>query len=150
MKSRGFTLLELLTVVAVIGLLVVVAVPNYQNYVRKAEFSSIWQAMGPILKKATLRAMKTRTCLTGTEKPVAGTRVEYKAKSTATAQGTICSVMARISSNESESAFTGHYILASFNVRLAGTHDIKCSTDILAQYYSPDLCTYKPDLATLW
>lgn len=35
-RAGGFTLIELMVVVAVVGLLAVVAVPGYQDYVRKA------------------------------------------------------------------------------------------------------------------
>jgi type IV pilus assembly protein PilE len=36
MKSKGFTLLELLFVVSIIGMLLVVAYPNYLNFVRES------------------------------------------------------------------------------------------------------------------
>lgn len=41
MLSKGFSLIELMIVVAIIGILAVIAVPSYQKYTQRARFAEI-------------------------------------------------------------------------------------------------------------
>ncbi|MGC9402486.1 pilin [Vibrio genomosp. F10 str. 9ZC157] len=53
-KQKGFTLIELMIVVAIIGVLSAIAVPAYQDYVKKTEFASALGTMKSLVTPAEL------------------------------------------------------------------------------------------------
>ena len=57
--QQGFTLIELMIVVAIIGILAAVALPAYQNYSNRAAFSELVLAVTP-RKTAVELAIQTR------------------------------------------------------------------------------------------
>ncbi len=47
-KQNGFTLIELMIVVAIVAILAAVALPAYQTYTKRAKFSEVIAAVGPV------------------------------------------------------------------------------------------------------
>ena len=46
--QKGFTLIELMIVVAIIGILAAIAIPQYQNYIAKSQVSRVMSETGAI------------------------------------------------------------------------------------------------------
>ncbi|ROQ30756.1 pilin [Gallaecimonas pentaromativorans] len=68
-KQQGFTLIELMIVVAIVGILAAIALPAYQTYTKKAKFSEVVAATGAVKTAVEICAQTqggTASCAAGT------------------------------------------------------------------------------------
>ncbi|MGR5064865.1 pilin [Photobacterium sp. DNB22_13_2] len=63
--QKGFTLIELMIVVAVIGVLSAIAIPQYQNYVKRSEAVSGLSTLKALLTNYDLHEQETGSAPTG-------------------------------------------------------------------------------------
>ena len=91
--QKGFTLIELMIVVAIIGILAAVALPAYQQYTAKAKFSEVVLATAALKTAVELCAQdqgSVANCGSGTNGvPLDTTTAVGKVASTTTAGGVI-------------------------------------------------------------
>lgn len=63
--QKGFTLIELMIVVAIIGILAAVAIPAYQNYIAKSQVSRVMGEVGALktgVESCVLDGKNTAAC----------------------------------------------------------------------------------------
>ncbi|EOX3389853.1 pilin [Vibrio cholerae] len=71
--QKGFTLIELMIVVAVIGVLAAIAVPQYQKYVAKSEAASALATLAGLKTNAEAYTVETGSFPTDTQQAQLGT-----------------------------------------------------------------------------
>lgn len=63
-RNKGFTLIELMITIAIVGILAAIAIPSYISYTEKAKFSEVIQAADS-LKQAVAQCVHTLNTVTG-------------------------------------------------------------------------------------
>lgn len=148
-KQQGFTLIELMIVVAIIGILAAVAIPQYQTYIAKSQVARVMSETGSLRTAVEACLLDGRTTV-GTDTGECdlgwtdsnligqgGTQVQEGL--TVTLSGTANSVIAATFGNSAAAALTGKNLTWTRTVR----GNWSCSTDVgtVNPAYVPSGCS---------
>jgi type IV pilus assembly protein PilA len=144
--QKGFTLIELMIVVAIIGILAAVALPAYQDYTIRAKVTEGLSLAGSAKLAVAENASQGRAYASGWASPAATANVASVAIAEATGEVTVTYGTAIEGGNKtiiivptSGGAFTGG-TASSTSIPTGGSIVWTCTTGGLAQKYRPAAC----------
>jgi len=114
-KQTGFTLIELMIVVAIVAILAAIALPAYQTYTQKARFSEVIAATGPARTAIDICIQSSGTnCVTQATSAVSGAKTTTANVQSVVTTGTEVTGPFEITA-------TGTNAVGSYNYKMAGT-----------------------------
>ncbi len=147
-SQQGFTLIELMIVVAIIGILAVIAIPAYQNYIARGQVTeALSLASGLKGAVAEVFAQDGSCPESGSNGIPFSTAVtgQYVASvATASAAGK-CTITATMKSAGVSAGIQGKALVLTMTD--GGSNAWSCNSTNIDQKYLPKACTGKPEIA---
>jgi len=141
-KQQGFTLIELMIVVAIIGILAAIAIPAYQDYTIRAQVSEGLNLSGGA-KAAVTEYFQDRGAMpsTNTEAGLANiAEIAGKYVTSVDVTNGIINVTYGGTANEAHAVITGDVLIMTPSTAQAGSVQWDCSSTTIDNKHLPAAC----------
>jgi type IV pilus assembly protein PilA len=146
-KTQGFTLIELMIVVAIIGILAAIAIPAYENYIAKAQFTEALSLASGQKTNVIDYYSENDTCPTNGEAGIPpATSISGKYVASVAVGGTAgappdvgCTITATFGTTNINSKLSGKTVILTLQDN-GGSFEWNCSTTA-SQSVAPSSCT---------
>ena len=132
-NQKGFTLIELMIVVAIIGILAAIAIPAYQDYITRSKVTELATAVSACKTSVSEYAQSQNALPADTDAAGCSSNATQYMTSLAVANGVITAASAIASA-------PGNYILTPDYTASVGTVEWDCTASTIASKYLPANC----------